>query len=322
MTSIIDVHAHPLFPDYVATLGQHSGGVTLPPWTLEQHLATMDAHDISASVLSLPNLDEVLVGREGAATASRLNRGLAGLVASNPQRLGAFASVPMDDMSLALAVATEALDELGLDGVVLSPQHEGVYLGEPRYEPLLAELDARGATVFVHPGIPFGFDVNQRLNVSALDFMFETTRMIAHMVLSGTRTRLGNLRMIATHAGGTAPYLAHRLALVSQMPWAYRGGIHMTPDEVLAAVGQFHFDLAGSSSRAQLLALTEVVGTSRLMMGFDQPMMPAQTIAPAIAGIDDFFGEDTATLTAVRHGNAAELFPRLGTHGGNGAAGR
>lgn len=311
MSSIIDVHAHPLFPDYVEALGAHTGGVALPPWSLEQHLATMDAHDISASVLSLPNLDEVLVGRAGAATASRLNHRLADLVAHDPSRLGAFASVPMDDISLALSVAAEALDDLGLDGIVLSPQHDGTYLGEPRFEPLLAELDARGATVFVHPGVPHGFDATQRLNVSALDFMFETTRMIAHMVLSGTRSRLRNLRVIATHAGGTVPFLAHRLALISQMPWAYRDGAHLTPAQVLEGIADFHFDLAGASSRAQLLALTELVGTRRLMMGFDYPMMPAQTIAPAIAGIDEFFAGNETVRDAVRHDNAAALLPRL-----------
>lgn len=312
MTGIIDVHAHPLFPSYVEALGGHTGGVQLPPWSAAQHLETMDAHGIRAAVLSLPNLDEVLVGPAGADLARRLNEGLAALVADAPTRFGAFASVPMDDADLALAVARHGIQELGLDGVVLSPQHGGTYLGEPRFAPLLEGLAALDAVVFVHPGTPFGFDPGQRLNVSALDFMFETTRMVAHMVLSGTMQRLPGLRIIATHAGGTIPFLAHRLALISQMPWAYRDGAALTPREVLDGIAAFHFDLAGSGSRAQLLALTEVVGTSRLVMGFDYPMMPDATIAPAIAAVDGFFADRPDELASVHEGNAVALFPGLG----------
>ena len=47
-----------------------------------------------------------------------------------------------------------------------------------------------GATVFVHPDEPPGFSVEDAtMNVAVLEFMFETTRMAATMVLSGAEQR-------------------------------------------------------------------------------------------------------------------------------------
>jgi hypothetical protein len=43
-----------------------------------------------------------------------------------------------------------ALDPLHLDGVVLLSAYDGVCLGDPRFEPLMAALNRR-AYVFVHP---------------------------------------------------------------------------------------------------------------------------------------------------------------------------
>lgn len=310
MSDIIDVHSHPLLPDYVAAIQGHTGDMPLPPWSIEQHLQVMDDHGIRGSVLSLPNADELREGDAGARLLHELNEQLSDLVSAHPDRLGAFGSLPMDDVDRALDEVVHVLDDLGLDGVALSAQHGGVHLGEPAFEPLLDELDRRGAVVFVHPGTPAGYDAAQPLHVSALEFMFETTRMVATMVLSGSLARHPRLQVIATHAGGTVPYLANRLALISQMPWAYRGGPALSPAEVMAGIAGFHYDLTASASPMQLQALTRVVGTDRLLMGFDQPMMPSGTIGAAIDGIDGFL-TDAQVCEAVHHGNAERLFPRF-----------
>ena len=40
--------------------------------------------------------------------------------------------------------------------------------------------------------------------------MFDTTRMLGNMVVSGTKERFSNIRMISTHGGGTMPFLIQR----------------------------------------------------------------------------------------------------------------
>lgn len=146
----------------------------------------------------------------------------------------------MHDMDAALAETAYALDVLKLDGLSAATHFRGLHLGESPYDPWLEEMNRRETVLFVHPEEPEGFDVStSRLNVSALEFMFETTRMIATMVLSGAKDRFKKVRVIATHGGGTMPFLAPRIGLISQMPWAYRGGPKLSPEEVKTALGSF-----------------------------------------------------------------------------------
>ncbi|MDZ8259895.1 hypothetical protein [Nostoc sp. ChiQUE01b] len=70
--AIFDVHTHPLLPAYVQALTEESGsadGVTLSPWSGEQHIEVMDQHGIDVGILSQPALAEHLVGSEGQAIA-------------------------------------------------------------------------------------------------------------------------------------------------------------------------------------------------------------------------------------------------------------
>ena len=93
------------------------------------------------------------------AAARRLARACneygAELVADHPARFGYFASLPLPDLDASLAEVEHAVDVLGAEGFVLqSSNSDGSYVGDARFDPLLAELDRRAALVFVHPAIP------------------------------------------------------------------------------------------------------------------------------------------------------------------------
>lgn len=310
-TSMIDVHSHPLLPRYRKVLGADAMGVALPDWSPEQHVETLDAHGIGTGVLSLPSLGDLLTGEQGRAMARALNEDLARLVADRPDRFAAFATVPMDDMDAANEEMAYALDVLKLDGVGVSTHRHGVYLGEPVYDPWFEEMDRRGTTLFVHPTAPANFDPAGRLNVSILEFMFDTTRMVANMVLSGAKARFAAVNVISTHGGGTIPYLAHRIEIGGQMPWAYRGGPRQSVAELHAALGSFYYDLTAATSTAQLTAMQQLVSADRLLFGTDFPFMPPQTIAPALAAFAAHPGFDETEKEQIRRGNALALLPRL-----------
>ncbi|MFF3876135.1 hypothetical protein [Streptomyces sp. NPDC001978] len=61
---------------------------------------------------------------------------------------------------------------------------DGVYLGHPGHDPLLAELDRRRAVVFVHPSQLPAPSV-PGLPPFAADFLLDTTRAAANLVLHG-----------------------------------------------------------------------------------------------------------------------------------------
>jgi hypothetical protein len=92
------------------------------------------------------------------------------------------------------------------DGVSTSTSINDVYLGEPQFDPWFEELNRRGATLFVHPTFTKAAQtLLNGLNPSVLEFMFDTTRMIANMVATGAKKRFSNIKIISTHGGGTIP---------------------------------------------------------------------------------------------------------------------
>ena len=69
--------------------------------------------------------------------------------------------------------------------------------------------------MFIHPNtIPPGANVPKLDNsVSAWsEFTFDTTRCVTNLLYSGTLERYPSIRYILSHAGGTVPYLAWRIA--------------------------------------------------------------------------------------------------------------
>jgi predicted TIM-barrel fold metal-dependent hydrolase len=156
----IDVHAHYL-GGTVAQLINDAGvpmasNYKMPAQlTAEAALAHMDRHQIAAQILSTP---WAATGSEPQGFATRFCRGInqecAQLIEKYPGRFGAFTAVPLDNAEAALAEIAHGLDELALDGVILTSNSLGRYFGHPFFEPILAELNRRRVPVFVHPSEP------------------------------------------------------------------------------------------------------------------------------------------------------------------------
>src|SRR6476646_3332864 len=121
--------------------------------------------------------------RRAQALARRCNEFAAQLVHSRPDRFGGFAALPLPDVDGALEELRYALDVLKLDGVLLFSNVQGIYLGDPRLEPVFTELERRAATVFVHPN-PSPDPVAHRLGLpdALIDFTADTTRAVAEMI--------------------------------------------------------------------------------------------------------------------------------------------
>ncbi|GGA97744.1 hypothetical protein GCM10011511_21360 [Puia dinghuensis] len=124
----------------------------------------------------------------------------------------------MPSIDDAIEEAIYALDVLRLDGVVLFTNSDGVYLGDPALRPLYAELQRREAVVYVHPNAsPDPVAHHLGLTDNLIDFPADTTRAVAEMHYLGTFAAAPDVSYIFSHAGGTIPYLAGRLAIVDEM---------------------------------------------------------------------------------------------------------
>jgi predicted TIM-barrel fold metal-dependent hydrolase len=318
---MIDVHAHAILPSWLAAFTKLTGQpidaikigmVRLPHWSVERHLEVMDRHGIESSILSWPAASAISSGNEAKALARRMNEEFAEIVARHPTRFGAFAVLPLDDIEAAADETAYALDVLGLDGVSTITSVGGRYLGHRWFDPWFAEMESRSATLFAHPGLPSNFDSSLLgLDASIMEFMFESTRMVANMVLTGAKARYSAINIISTHGGGTIPYLSGRLSILQPIFGNSLGLAPMTGEEIMAGLQSFHYDLTASTTAPSLGAIEAFIPADKLLVGFDFPMMPDTTIGPTRARLEatDIF--DTAAKQKISRGNALTLFPRL-----------
>ncbi|OIJ63456.1 amidohydrolase family protein [Streptomyces mangrovisoli] len=287
--ALVDVHAHFVTDGYVAAARsagvEHPDGMPgWPTWSAEQHVDLMDRAGIETSYLSVSS-PGVHFGDDGRARAlAREVNGFAAAVrAEHPRRFGHFANLPLPDVEGALVETAYALDELGAHGVAVETNHHGHYLGDPRFEPLWAELDRRGAVVFVHPtSPPHADDLTAGRPRPMLEFLFDTARAAADLLFRGVVTRYPRIRWILTHGGGALPLLADRMELFR----ALVGGGPADAPGVVEQLGGLWYDMAGTPFPRQVPALSAAFGTDRLLYGSDYCWTPAVAVLAQTASVD------------------------------------
>ena len=213
-------------------------------------------------------------------------------------------------MAASLAELERALDQLALDGIALPTHTEGAYLGDPRLTPLLEALDARRATVFVHPTSPCCFEAfGLELPAPMIEFPFDTTRTAASLVYSGAAARHPGISFILPHGGGTLPFLAPRMAAIGSIPILGARAV-APPQDAMQAFARFFYDTALSVAPQQIAALRSLAPVSQILYGTDFPFAPAERLRFAEAAFAALpFTPDEAAM--VRSGNAARLFADL-----------
>ena len=313
--SRIDVHAHYLPEFYRQALIENGqsrpdGMPKIPEWSEVSAIQTMDTLGVQTAMLSISS-PGVHFGddRAARALAARLNDEGARLKRERPDRFGFFAVTPLPDVDGAVAEAIRALDTLGADGVTLETNFGGVYLGDEKLEPLYRELNARKAVVFIHPtspSCPCCEDLALGYPRPMLEFMFETTRSVSQMILSGVTKRYPDLRIIVPHAGAALPVLASRIEVL--MPIFGREG---AVPGIKAEMARLFYDLAGAPLPELLGALLQIARTDHLLYGSDWPFTPTEGRAALAQKLDEtpLLAGDLRAL-AMR-GNALSLFSRL-----------
>jgi predicted TIM-barrel fold metal-dependent hydrolase len=282
-------------------------------WTPDAALAYMDRQQIAAQLVSMPMAfagsdDEPDFGTHIART---INEGHAELIAKHPDRFGAFATLPADGPDQALKELAYALDELRLDGVTLTSNVLGHYLGDPSLEPVLAELARREVPVFVHPTDCPHIDILGFGRPSSIvEFPFDTARTITNALYTGAFQRHPELRLILAHCGGALPTLGWRIGEHTVMG---RGphDADIDPTHVAQVLEGLYYETALAGSRNSLLPTLEVTTADHILFGTDWPAAPEPTIERNIANLTAFDGFTKDELQGVERDNALRLFPRL-----------
>jgi 6-methylsalicylate decarboxylase len=274
-TGKIDTHHH-YFPEvYVDTVGWDMLAKAMPngkapSWSVEATLEVMQQNDIAKAIVSVsagPRLSD-------APTLLRKCNDFGTQLRSRyPEHFGLFASLPLPNVQAALEEVRYSSDQLSVDGFIVFASYEERYLGDETFMPLWEELNTRKAVVFIHPSQP-PYAIPRVAPASVLEFPFETTRAATSLIISGVVSRFPGIRFILSHAGGTLPFLAPRVALsISMMP----GQVERYGDP-MAALRSFYFDTALSAADSTLSALVEVTDPDHILFGSDFPFAPNPAI--------------------------------------------
>jgi predicted TIM-barrel fold metal-dependent hydrolase len=250
---------------------------------------------------------------KGRAFARKLNEFSADLVKNNPEQFGFFASLPpLTDIEGALAEIDYVHSEFKADGFILFTSYgRGQYLGHPSFQPIWAKLNKMKSVVFIHPSEAPTTIVNHYLPQPIIDYPQETTRTASDLVLTGTRAKFPDVKIILSHAGGTLPFLARRITMAALMPSL---DCPRNPRQILDDFRSFYYDTALSSSSSQLHALLEFADPSKILFGSDIPYAPLPMIIDVTENLDAFFlknkpDRDENLWQAINRDNAKVLFP-------------
>jgi predicted TIM-barrel fold metal-dependent hydrolase len=312
----IDVHHHFLPPQFLADLkrqgAQWTGGPPIPEWNVSIARETMARNGIAAAVASV--VPGVFWGDKAAAArmARHVNEYSARIVHDDPTHFGAFASLPLPDTAAALREVEYAYDVLKLDGVQLMSSFGVQYPGDPEFDELFQELNRRKAIVHIHPNTVVPGSIVPKLSLpwGIVEFVLDTTRAVTNLLASGTFERYPDIRYIVSHAGGTVPYIAWRIAMVAR---EYPEFGARAPKGALHYLQRLYYDTALSTSEYALAALTKFVPASQILFGSDWPMVYESAVKTETADLESSEVLDDATRRAIYRDSAVALFPRFAT---------
>lgn len=324
--TVIDVHTHMLDRDWLELLRKKAsprysvgpitddlegiyreGALFMTPmpghFDYDLRVRDMDAAGVDMAIVSLTCPNAYWGGEDISLEAARLvNDSMARGQADHPDRIRYLASLPWEYPDKAIDELTRACDN-GAVGVMVMANVAGRHLTDEDFAPIWKAIDDRSLPVLVHPTEPPGLaemDMRKFSLTSTVGFMFDTTLAISKIIYSGFLDRYPNLKIIASHAGATLPYLAGRLDRSYEMTLHSREVITMPPSEYLRRI---YYDSVTYSQGALELCI-EVGGVDNMMYGSDYPH-DIGDMAGCLARVDALPMDQRQ---AVREGNARRLF--------------
>lgn len=206
----------------------------------------------------------------GQELARAVNERLAEIGAQHPDRFVPMGTVPLQDVSLAVAELEHCAKTLGMRGVEINPSVRGMDLTDEKLglEKFFAKAQELDVVIFMHP---IGFSHGERLSNhyfnNVIGNPLETTVAASHLIFDGVLERHPKLKIVLPHAGG---FLAHYWARMDHA-WRARpdcrGRIKARPSSYLE---KFYFDTI-TFDRGMLAHLIERFGEEHVLLGTDYP---------------------------------------------------
>ena len=198
-----------------------------------------------------------------------INDHIAMVVDEHPKNFLGLGTLPMQDEKIAIKELERCIKDLGLVGIQIGSNVNGVNLNEKSIFSILEAARDLDASIFIHPWDIMGRDEMEKYWLPWLVGMpAETSRAICSMIFGGVFEQLPDLRVAFAHGGGSFPATIGRI----------QHGFDVRPDlcavdsniSPLDHLGKFWVDSLVHDIE-MLEYLIDKVGETKIILGSDYP---------------------------------------------------
>ena len=239
-------------------------------FTPEERIIDMDELGVTMQVVSVaPALYDYHLDPEAGLRASReVNNEIASMTTRWPQRFAGLATLPMQDIKVAIGELERSVTQLGLKGAELDTVVNDRNWDEPEFYPFFKAAEEMGALLFFHPA---GSLVWQRTNRyylgNSIGNTVEDTLVVATLIFGGILDQCPGLKVCIAHGGGPACFGMGRMDRGWQVRPEGRVHIHKPPSTYLR---RMYYDCI-THSEAALRFMIDAIGIDRIVLGSDWP---------------------------------------------------
>jgi len=207
------------------------------------------------------------------------NESIAEMAAQWPDRFIPVGVLPVVDDEM-MAEFGRLTGELGVRGVLIFSNVDGLPLDDASMWPLYAAAAADDVPIWIHPQHGHSYPWLKRDLVDRLfGWPFETSLAMARLVFGGVLERYPDLKFVTHHLGGMVPYYASRIDAMSQEISRYRDAALTEASEPLKMAPtdyfrKFYNDSMVNSSAAAMRCGLDFFGAEKVLYGTDFPMGP------------------------------------------------
>lgn len=265
---------------------KHSEGFMYPLfqefYDTDKKIKTLEHMQMQHAVLSVSPTVFYYWAEESAAlhTSMLCNDWVSRLSKDDPEHFSGMATLPMQNVPLALKELERAHEKLGLNAIEIGPNINEKNLDEKEFFPIYEYCAANDVLIMLHPyytGIKPEYSKYYSINLVA--GVFETNFALNHLIFGGVFEQFPELKILAVHGGGYFPYQFGRLMHGYEVREEPKVNIHKSPDHYLKGI---YYDTITHWNPA-LQFLVDNFGADHVVVGTDAPFdmgdyTPAATV--------------------------------------------
>ena len=261
---------------------------------LDQQLVDLERQRLDKRILTIPPFcfQYELPADAGVRWSEYLNDGVAEAAGTNPEKFVGLATLPMQQPQAAIEELDRAVERLGLAGIEIGSNINGVELDSPELEPFWARVAAHGVPVLIHPHYIAGADrLGDYYLRNLIGNPMDTAIAGARLLLGGVLERYANLKIILSHGGGALPGILGRILHGYQVRPESRARAH-DPEQLAR---RLYYDTIVFRPEA-LRYLVEMFGAEQIILGTDYPFDMSLEAPVEFVERSELTGDAVATI--------------------------